>query len=179
MGRALTVVLLSLTLSGSVAGAPQERTARREVRITAQQVRLSPPAYVFLVTNLSDQPLIMIFIGRDTTRASRRSLVEADFNTPSAVSLQAGWAFELTESNGTGLFSYSWRATDKTKAIKPGESRCDFRVELPVFTPPKQPLFSDGVLLAQTDFQGVPFTVLWPDGELTDGTIVADNLPKK
>jgi hypothetical protein len=181
MGRALTVVLLSLTLSGSVGGTQQERIARREVRITAQQVRLSPPAYVFLVTNLSDRPLSIIAIGgRAAVRVRDKvGIIASDFNTPSAVTLPSGWASSLSGTGGTLYFSYNWITKDKTEAIKPGESRCDFRVELPVFVAPKQPLYADGVLLAQTDFQGIPFLVLWPDGEQTEGTILTDSLVKK
>ncbi len=181
MVRGLTVVTLALMLGAGVEDAQQTRLARREVRITAQQVRLSPPAYVFLVTNLSDRPLSIIGIGsRAAVRVRDKvGIIASDFNTPSAVTLPSGWASSVSGTGGTLYFSYSWITNDKTKAIKPGESRCDFRVELPVFVPPKQPLYADGVLLAQTDFQGIPFLVLWPDGEQTEGTILTDSLVKK
>jgi hypothetical protein len=149
------------------------------VRITAQQVRLTPPAYVFLVTNLSAVPLETIFIGSTISGTTKSGgMIAAGFNTPTRTTLPVGWTASLTGTGGGLYFSYRWQTNDKTKTIKPGESRCDFRVELPVFHPPKEPLYADEVMVVQTNFQNIPFLVIWPGGEQTEGVVKADLLVK-
>jgi hypothetical protein len=46
-------------------------------------------------------------------------------------------------------------------------------VELPVYQPPKTPPYVGKILSVQTDFQDLPFLVVWPDGERTEGVIKA------
>jgi hypothetical protein len=149
------------------------------VRITAQQIRESPPAFVFLVTNLADAPLNFIDIGGTVEYSVTRGLLAADVNTPTRMIAPPGWVTMVTPGGGTNFFGYIWRTTDKAQAIQPGESRCGFRVELPVFHPPKIPLYQAGVLAVQTTYENLPFTVIWPDGVRSEGVITAHLLGKK
>jgi hypothetical protein len=173
----------SLVLCGAIVSAQTRSADERTVRITAQQVKASPPTYVFLVTNLSQVPLDFVLIGGGATGWPKAGedvlgILAGSMNTPAAMTVPIGWEAKLTESGGTGFFSYWWKANDRSKVIGPGESRCDFRVQLPVFEPPPKPLYADGVLYAQTDFR-VRFRVIWPDGEQTTGVVGVDGLPKK
>jgi hypothetical protein len=167
MRKALVVALLVVGwMSASAQPGP---AIRREVRITAQQVQINPPAYVFLITNLTDVPLASIDIGRwlgDPNTIGKRGygIIAGALNRPTRMGVPPGWTTLIGGSGGTSYFGYGWETTDVSKAIKPGESRCDFRVDLPVFVPPKTPLYGNGILLAQTDFDKVPFLVIWRDG---------------
>jgi len=181
--RKLLVVAL-LLVSGWVSASGQSgRAIRREVRITAQQVQISPPAYVFLITNLGDVPLTNVAVGRwlgdsDIDEPRRHGLLVGAQNEPARMAVPPGWTTLRGGSGGTSYFAYLWKTTDMSRAIKPGESRCDFRVDLPVFIPPKVPLYVDKILLAQTDFDKVPFTVLWESGDQTEGLIVTHRMVK-
>jgi len=182
MRKSLVVALLML--GWAPASAQPGPTIRREVRITAQQVQINPPAYVFLITNLADVPLVTIGIGRKAGGSNtiddkrEHGIIVGAQNTPSRMMVPPGWTTLIGGSGGTSYFGYGWQTTDVSKAIKPGESRCDFRVDLPVFVPPKVPLYVDKILLAQTDFDKVPFLVIWRDGETTEGVIVTHRMIK-
>lgn len=182
MRKSLVVALLVL---GWVPASAQPGPAiRREVRITAQQVQISPPAYVFLVTNLADVPLVTISIGRwlgDPNTIDEKQgngIIAGDLNRPTRMTVPPGWTSLIGGSGGTPYFGYGWRTTDVSKAIRPGESRCDFRVDLPVFVPPKVPLYAGKIRLAQTDFDKVPFLVLFKDNETAEGLIVTHRMMK-
>lgn len=177
--RRMLYCLATLVLTGAWHVSAQAPATHREVRITAQQVRESPPAFVFLVTNLANTPLNFIDIGGTIESSTTRGLLAADFNEPTRMLSPPGWTTMVTPSGGTNFFGYIWRTTDKAQAIQPGESRCGFRVELPVFYPPKIPLYSERVLAVQTTFQNLPFTVLWPDAVRSEGVITAHLLGRK
>ena len=171
--------LAALVLMGAWQASAQAPATNRQLRITARQVRESPPAFVFPVTNLADVPLDFVDIGGTAELSRTRGLLVADFNTPTRMFAPPGWTTMVTPGGGTNFFGYIWRTTDKAHAIQPGESRCGFRVELPVFHPPKIPLYSEGALAVQTTFQNLPFTVLWPDGVNSEGVITAHLLGRK
>jgi len=173
MRKAFFVAMIVLCSAASFAG--QKGAVRRAVQITAQQVSVSPPAYVFLVTNLSNEPLNRIYVGGAEGRAG---IMVGDHNKQTRVRLPSGWTAELSDSNGSGYRAYDWHATDPSKSIKPGESRCDFRVDLPEFMPPKVPQYVGSALYAQVDFDNLPFRVLWPGGEFSDGVIKVHRLQK-
>lgn len=176
----LLIGLLSLLFGATASAAQTGAPPTRLVRITAQQVSASPPRYVFLVTNLSDQPLANIYVGSkaDGSGDDRRMLA-GKLNTPTRVTLPEGWTASVTESGGTAFFSYHWTTVDRTKAIRPGESRCDFRVELPVFVPPKPPTYVGRKLYAQATYEDMPFLVIWADGVETEGIVWAHRLTRK
>jgi hypothetical protein len=178
-----SLVVAFLVLGCASASAQSGRAIRREVRITAQQVRISPPAYVFLITNLGDVPLTNIAPGRwlgesDIDEPRRHPILIGARNEPTRMTVPPGWTSLVGGSGGTGYIGYLWETTDMSKAIKPGESRCDFRVDLPVFVPPKTPLYVGKVLSTQTDFDKVPFTVIWKGGDQTEGLIVTHRMVK-
>lgn len=172
------LVVASLLLGAVAATAQQPAPVVREVRVTAQQVRTSPPAYVFLVTNLASLPLNLLFVGGTIGPMEDRvpGIIAGDLNTPTRLSLPAGWTGEMTGSGGGTYFSYMLRAVDLAHAILPGASQ-SFRVDLPVFEEPAIPLFAGKIRLAQTDFNDVAFLVLWPDAARTEGSIRMDPVP--
>jgi hypothetical protein len=173
--QVLAAVLFVLSgVIGTTESAAQAPFSAARIAITAQQVSASPPRYVFLVTNLSDQPLMTIYLGNTADDPlDERRMMNGTLNIPTRVTLPDGWSASLTPDSGTGFVSYHWSTGDRAKAIRPGESRCDFKVELPVFVPRNPPLYRGRRLLAQTTYDNLPFVVIWADGVVTEGVVEA------
>ena len=154
-----------LTEDGSCAEAPTEL-----IRVTVQQISKKEPAYVFLLTNLSELPVWSFIVGEG--RKIDHKLQVSHLNIPTKMESPEGW-----ESNGFPgeRFYYYWVVKDlenKDKMIQPGKSVSDFRVYLPEDTRKGPTFFGNGKEEPiQEKFKDLPFKVGRFGGPCLWGTI--------
>lgn len=142
--------------------------ASSKVLITAQQIRKAPPSYRFLVSNLTDVALTFVLI----ESGPRKKLKAMDPNIPTAMGSPRGWkgAYMFLPEE-SGLMKYRWETQDESLGIRPGESSCDFRIDLPMFVPKPGLFDSWGEKPDQVDFRDVRFSVVLWNGDSYCGTI--------
>jgi hypothetical protein len=153
-----------ITEDGSCAEAPTEL-----IRVTVQQISKKEPAYVFLVTNLSELPVWGFIVGEG--RSIDYKLRGFDLNIPTKMESPDGW-----ESSGFPgeRFYYLWQVKnfeDKDKMIMPGKSVSNIRIYLPEDTRKVPTFFGDGMEAIQVKFNNLSFKVSISGGSCLWGII--------
>jgi hypothetical protein len=143
------------------------------VLVTAQQVSAAPLGYVLLVSNLANVPIESVVLGGEGSQSSA-----GGFAAPTRLGLPPGWAASSAGPPAVGAAGYVWRAQDRSKALRPGESRCDFRMEFePADLARKAPAPRKAAPLP-TRLEGLSFTARAADGRDFRGTVRVDALQR-
>lgn len=127
-----------------------------KVRVTAQQLRKDPPSYTFLITNLTDSPIVSFIIGEGEEPWLR--IISG--NIPTSMESPNGWKGLHIFRHESIYMYYLWQRKDPTKSILPQKSACGFRINLPTTAGQKMRLFGPkGKEAVQVDFRYIPFRV--------------------
>ena len=128
------------------------------IRVTVQQISKKEPAYVFLLTNLSELPIFGLIVGEGKMYDSKR-FRGSKWNDPIKMEAPTGWRAMALD----GVRSYYlWQIEDvtvKEKMILPDKSSSDFRIYLPEDTRKEIGFYTDGVPAIQEKFKDLPFKV--------------------
>jgi len=169
MRNALTLVwvlVAAAPLLEARGGAPAAFACagQNQVRITAQQLSVTPPFYAFLVTNLSNAAITGIVLGR---RDETMSIIGTAPNVPASMEAPTGWDGRPVHGEESRYMYYLWENKDPSKRIAPQQSTAGFRITLPAVKDP-----------AQISFDRVPFEVALADGSCRSGFVGVDRLVK-
>lgn len=172
---ALTIVAILCLLAPSLSGQePGCRGPSDSVRITAQQLTVTPPAYALLVTNLTDSPITSIVIGRAAKPSVGSSLYGASFNLPTSVTSPERWTGRYVIGDENPFVHYFWTAQDAGAGIPPKKSVSGFGIALPRMPPGLPRQYAEGKAIVQTNLKGLRFEVNTVDGGCYWGTVGAD-----
>ena len=162
------VMAAATTLLGSRAGTPGAFACagpdQSLVRMTAQQLSVTPPSYAFLVTNLSNAAITGIVLGR---RDVTMHIIGIAANVPGSMEAPRGWEGRPVHVEETRYLYYLWENKDPSQRIVPQQSAAGFRITLPLATDP-----------AQVSFDRIPFEVALADGSCRWGLVGMDKLAK-
>jgi hypothetical protein len=165
------VCLLAAAPSGQE---PRCKGPGNSVRITAQQLTVTPPAYAFLITNLTDSPLHSIVIGRAVEPSLSSSVYGVPFNLPTSVTSPKRWTGRYVNGDESPYVHYYWNTQDAGAGIPPKKSVSGFGIALPRVPPDRPKQYAWGKEIVQTNFKGLRFEVSTADGKCYWGTVVAD-----
>ena len=102
--------------------------AGNEVRLTAQELTAKPPAYAFILTNLSRVSVSGLVIGR---RETVFSIFGVPANVPVRIGSPTGWSGRHVPVEESFYLYYVWQAMDQARYVEPGQSVAGFRIDLP------------------------------------------------
>jgi len=145
-----------------------------DVRITGQQLRISPPSYRFVVSNSTNSPILSVIIGE----ATKPELRGSQMNIPLRMESPDGWTGTQVFREESPYMYYWWNAKNMAKGILPQQSSCNFRIDLPSIEGLKPQVFGDGKPAVQVDFKDIPFRVDLANGAIYCGTISVDFIRK-
>lgn len=134
IGVCIIVIFLSLNLSAQeidyTTVALENKNCKEDtptdlIRVTVQQIYKKEPAYVFLLTNLSDLPIHSFVVGEGKMYDLNKWFV-----APTKMEAPDGWEARRVASERS---YYAWLGGSITKEemILPGKSSSDFRIYFP------------------------------------------------
>jgi hypothetical protein len=146
------------------------------IRVTAQQLSKSPARFAFLVTNLTDSPILTIVIGKGTEHSFSTSILGAPYNRPTSMTSPEQWSGELVQAEERPFVTYMWHTKKPGAKILPGQSLSGFSITLAAVPPGLRKQYFEGTEVVQTNFKGLPFHVGTADGRCYWGLVGADLL---
>lgn len=141
------------------------------VRVTVKQIAISPPTYVYTITNLYQSPIVDFILGRGD---QREMLITPD-NIPTAVESPQGWDGQYIFVEESEYMHIFWLAKDKQFVIAPNTSLSGFKLVMPKPMERKVPLYGpSGEIDAPLDMKKAPFDVRFNDSTCVWGRVVAE-----
>ena len=127
------------------------------IRVTVQQISKKEPAYVFLVTNLSEFPIYSLIVGEGKMYDGNR-FRGAPGNNPTKMEAPDGWRALFLDGERSYYLWQMEKNADIERMILSGNSSSDFRIYLPEDTRGTY-VYTDGVVGSQEKFKDLPFKV--------------------